>query len=266
MSYRRANHWPWRSLLLTILAIFLIFVLSGWGRELLTGPLVFVARPFWQASDNLGTTITTQVAALGQSRSALLIENKNLRDENSQLKIKLLAKNNVEADNTKLRAILGQSVAEIKPVVAQVIFLPNFVPYNNLLLDVGKNNGLRPLKVGDLVVADNSVLIGRLAEVDATYSKVELLSVANNLAVVIGNKNVPAVAVGAGAGNFTITLPKDTPVFVGDRVTVPLLNNYLIGIVGQIEKVTSRPTQTVLVRTPVNLFQLKWLEIYDAKT
>ncbi len=260
---KNKNYW-WRAVL-TALVIFLLFVFGNFGRSLLTGSLVFFTKSLWQASDNLGTVVATQVTGLGQSRQTLLVENKNLRKENDKLKTLLLVKNNVEADKAQLRAILGRNQTKTKPIVAQVIFLPNFVPYNNLLLDIGRTNVNRSLKVGDLVVVNGAVLVGRLAEVDTTYSKVRLISTETNLPVVIGNKNIPATAVGSGVGNFTITLPKDTPIIIGDRVTAPLLNNYLIGSVGHIEKLTSRPTQTILVRTPVNLWQLRWLEIYDAK-
>lgn len=263
MSYHRVNRW--RLPFFTLLIIGVLVIAGGFFRDLLTGPLVFFTKPLWQASDNLGAIIADQTTALGLNRQALLVENKKLRAENDRLKILLLAKNSLETDNAKLRAILGRSANKIKPIVARVIFLPNFVPYNNLLIDIGKNNGTRLLKTGDLVVAEGAVLIGRIAEIDATYSKARLISAENNLAVVIGSKNIPAVAVGSGAGNFTITLPKDTSILVGDKVSAPLLNNYLIGTVGHIDKLASRPTQTILVRTPVNLYQLKWIEIYDAK-
>lgn len=253
------------AVIMTVLAVCLVFAISRWGRGVLTGPLVFFTRPLWQASDNLGTITSLQVSRLGQSRQGLLIENKKLQEENSRLKTLIFSKNNIEADNLKLRSILGKTQNLTKSIVARVIFLPNFVPYNNLLLDIGNENNLKPIKIGDSVIADGVVLIGRIAEIDSTYSKARLISAEGDLPVVIGSKNIPAVAVGSGAGNFTITLPKDTPIVVGDKVTAPLVNNYLIGSVGHIEKLPSRPTQTVLVRTPVNLYQLKWVEIYGSK-
>ncbi len=263
--HNRKNKKFWWPIGLTVLVIILVSVLGSFARDLLSGPVIFFTKPLWQGSDNLGTFLSVQASGLGQTRQALLFENKNLREEVNKFKNLLLAKKNVEADNNKLRAILGRAGETEKPLVARVIFLPNFVPYNNLLLDIGQKNCTRPFKVGDLVVADGVVLVGKIVSIDDEYSKVKLLSAETKLAVIIGDKNVPGLAVGSGAGNFTISLPKDTPIFVGDRVRVPLLNNYLIGLVGHIEKVASRPTQTVLVRTPVNLFQLKWLEIYDAK-
>jgi cell shape-determining protein MreC len=266
LNYRQQrNKKYWGPIGLTFLAVILLFVLTNPIRDIFTGPLIFFTKPFWQVSDNLGTLTSNQISGFGKSRQNLLVENKALLIENKKLKTLLKAKNDLEIDNLKLREVLGRTEAKINPVLARVIFLPNFVPYNNLLLDIGENNRTRPIKVGDFVVADGTILIGRLTEIDATYSKVKLISAETNLSVVIGPQNIPAVAVGSGAGNLTITLPKDTPVFIGDQVRVSLLNNYLVGSVGHIEKLTSRPTQTILVRTPVNLWQLKWLEIYNAK-
>ena len=250
----------------TAVVLLFLFLGSRVLRGSLTGPLTFLARPWWQASDRAGNFIALELGGLNSSREQLLSINKNLQTENAKLKTLLLAKQGVENDNLRLRKILGRQTAKTQPLVAQVVFLPNFIPYNNLLLDLGTNNSLRGLKVGDLDIADGMILIGRIAEVDNAYSKARLISAENNLAVVIGNKNIPATANGSGAGNFTITLPKDTAVAVGDRVLAPLLNNYLIGIVGHIEKISSRPTQTILVQTPINLWELKWLEVYDLKT
>jgi len=266
MSYRHVNRWRWPVIIFLII-LFLVIILGIGGRDLLTDPLVFFARPFWQASDNLGGAIVNSVSSLTQSKLALVTENKNLREENNKLKNLLLAKNNVESDNLQLRAILGRVSSSTKPIVARVIFLPNFVPGNSLLIDLGKNNTTRRApKPGDWAVVDGTILVGRVVTVADTYSKIRLISAETDLAVVIGDKNTPAVATGSGAGNFTVTLPKDTVIKIGDRVIAPLFNNYLIGIVGHIEKLASRPMQTILVRTPVNLWQLKWLEIYDLPT
>lgn len=266
LDYRqRKNKKLWWPLGLIVFIIFIIVVFGNLARGLLSGPVIFFTKPLWQGSDNLGTLMANQVSGLGQSRQNLLNENKNLQVEVRRLKNLLLSKNSVEADNLKLREVLGRAEKKVAPLVAQVIFLPNFVPYNNLLLDLGRENSTRPLAVGDLVVADGAVLVGKISSIDDEYSKVKLLSAETNLAVTIGPKNIPGVAIGSGAGNFTINLPKDTPISIGDRVTTPLFKNYLIGLVGHIEKVASRPTQTILVRTSANLFQLKWLEIYDAQ-
>jgi len=188
-----------------------------------------------------------------------------LREENNNLKIKLLARNQKEDDNNYLRSLLGKIGEKELPIVGEVIFLPNFIPNQTLLIDVGQDNLSRPLQVGDLAVAESSVLIGRVAEVGPWFSKIRLSSAEESLSVVIGPNNIPALALGSGAGNFSISLPKDTEISVGDKVVTPLYNNLLIGTVRYISKNPSQPNQTILVKTLVNLWQLKWLEIYHAK-
>lgn len=262
MTYRHANY---KTAIAVFVGVACLLIFSSTIRNWLTAPLVFLGKPLWQVADNLGADLAIRIDGFGQTKNSLLLENKELWEENKKLRVLLLTKKSLENDNVQLRTMLGKKPDDFDSIVAKVIFLPNFVPYNNLLLDVGKNNASQPLALGDLVVVDNAVLIGKLIVVDQTYSKARLISAETDLPVVIGEENIPAVANGSGAGNFTITLPKDIAVNIGDQVSVPLYNNYLIGSVGHIEKITSRPTQTILVRTPINLFQLKWVEIYHAK-
>lgn len=266
LNYRhRYRYRLWWIAGLTLVALIVFFVLASTFRQAFTGPLVFFTKPLWQTGDNLGALITDQVANLSKTRQQLIVENKKLQEENNRLKIIISAKNNLESDNSELRLLLGKKEVSARSLTSRVIFLPNFVPYNSLLLDLGLNNRTHPFKIGDLVIADQVVLIGRIAEIGPTYSKARLISAEDNLPVIIGDKNIPAVATGSGAGNFTVTLPKDILITIGDKVRVPLHGGYLVGSVGHIEKLASRPTQTLLIQTPINLFQLKWVEIYDFK-
>lgn len=250
----------------SFLAVFLaIYFLGGFLLRPASGPLSYVFRPLWWGSEGLfagGQALTD----LFRDKNKLVIENRRLQEENNNLKIKLLAQKQEKEDNDYLRGLLGRIGEKELPIVGEVIFLPNFIPHQTLLIDVGENNLTKSLQIGDLAIVEDFVLIGRVAEVGSWFSKIRLLSAEEGLSVVIGAKNVPALAVGAGAGNFSISLPKDTAISVGDRVVSPLHDNLLIGIVRHIEKNPSQPNQTILVKTPVNLWQLKWLEIYHAKT
>ncbi len=257
-----------KKLIQKILAFFfvlvLVYFLGGVLLRPLSGPTSFIFRPLWWANEGLfagGQTIFD----FFRNKNSLAIENRRLQVENGSLKTELLTKNQLKSDNDYLRNLFGKAKDKGLPVVGSVIFLPNFVPYQTLLIDVGKNNLSKKIKVGDLAVTDRTVLVGRVAEVGAWYSKVSLLSAENNISVSIGPKNVPAQALGEGAGNFAVSLPKDTVISIGDRVTAPLFNNLLVGTVRAISKNPSQPNQVILIKTPVNLWQLKWLEIYNAK-
>jgi len=249
----------------TVLVAVLLYLFGGVLISPLAGPVRFIMQPAWWASDGLGL-IELSVIDFFHNKNRLAESNRKLTEENTKFKSIILAKNQVEADNVYLRQILGRVNKETKPVVGQIIFLPNFVPEQTLLVDLGKTNLARSITVGDLAIVYGAVVIGRVVEIGENFPKVRLLSAENNLAVTIGGKNIPAVATGAGAGNFSITLPRDTLVVVGDRVVAPMLNNLLIGTVRYVEKKPSQPNQTILVKTPVNLWQLKWLEIYNVKT
>lgn len=242
-----------------------IYFLGGVLLRPLSGPLSVVFRPLWWANEGLFVG-GQSIFDFFRNKNHLAIENRRLQAENDKLKITLLAKSQVESSNDYLRELFGRSRDKGLPVVGEVIFLPNFIPYQTLLIDVGKDNLTKRLKVGDLAVTDKTVLIGRVAEIGPWYSKVSLLSAEKSISVVIGAKNVPAVAEGSGAGNFAVSLPKDTKILVGDRVAAPLFNNLLVGTVRAISKNSSQPNQIILIKTPVNLWQLKWLEIYNAKT
>lgn len=248
-----------------LLVLVAIYFLGGVILRPASGPLSLVFRPIWWGSEGIFSS-GQAVVDLFHDRNKLVVENRRLQEENNNLKIKLLANNQIESNNAYFRSLLGRSKSNDLPVVGGVVFLPNFIPYQTLLIDIGKNNLSRTMRTGDLAVASGKVLVGRVAEIGPWYSKVRLISAEENLSVVVGPKNVPALALGAGAGNFKISLPKDTAIAIGDRVLTPLYNNLLIGTVRNISKNPSQPNQEILIKTPVNLWQLKWLEIYNAKT
>lgn len=244
--------------------IFLIYLLGGILLRPLSGPLSFIARPIWWANEGV-STVAQVVFDFFRSQNRLAIENRKLSIENEKLRAITLSQNQAEKDNKYLRSLFGRTEKNALPIVGEVFLLPNFVPYQTLLIDLGKNNLTRNIKVGDLAVVNGVVLVGRIAEVNNWYSKVRLFSAENNISVVIGPTNIPGLASGSGAGNFVVTLPKASVINIGDRVVAPLLNNLLIGVVRHVGKNPNQPNQTILVKTPINLWQLKWLEIYDVK-
>jgi|GEM_PF-692903 len=248
-----------------VIIITLLYFLGGVLISPFAGSFRFIMQPAWWASEGLGS-IELAVIDFFRNKNRLVESNRRLIEANTKLKSIILVKNQVEADNAYLRQILGRFDKKNKPIVGQIIFLPNFIPYQTLLVDLGRTNLARPIAVGDLATVYGTIVIGRVAEVGNNFSKVRLLSAEDNIAVTLGSKNIPAVAKGGGAGNFSITLPKDTLVAIGDRVVAPMLNNLLIGTVRYVEKKPNQPNQIVLVKTPVNPWQLKWLEIYDAQT
>lgn len=230
----------------------------------LAEPISLSLRPLWWGSEALSTIIWSLVD-FTRNENKLAIENRKLEEENRDLRSRLLAKGQIQKDNNTLRQYCGQKSSDDKFILAKTIFFPNFVPHQTMIVDVGESNATKKIAVGDLAVSLGDVLIGRVAEVGAWTSKVKLLSAEKELAVTIGLSATPALATGSGAGNFSIVLPKGTPVKVGEGVYSPVYNGKLIGVVRYVENIASRPTKTILVKTPVNLWQIEWLKFYGVK-
>jgi len=249
---------------LPLILIIVLFVLNLFPLSL-SRPVIFFLEPIWEIGDGVSEA-SMNISGLFKNKIRLEALNRRLIEENARLKSVILAKNQIEADNLYLRKIFGlKEQSPAKPVLAQVIFLPDLIPYNSLVIDIGEVNVNGNLKVGDWAIS-GAVIVGRVSEVGKTYSKIKLLSAEKKVTVTIGSQNIPALVSGDGAGNYSAILPKNSSIAVGDRVVAPLLGNRLVGIVRHISRLDAQPTETVLIKTPVNLWQLKWLEIYEASS
>ncbi|OJI09124.1 MAG: hypothetical protein COV08_02110 [Candidatus Vogelbacteria bacterium CG10_big_fil_rev_8_21_14_0_10_49_38] len=245
--------------------IFLIYFLGSLVLSSLAGPVGLAARPAWWIGQGLFAGSQSLIDFF-RDRNHLAADNRRLSADRERLLAQLALKNQISAENNYLRELFGRFETDQRPIAGEVIFLPNFVPDQILTVDLGLNNLVRPIKVGDwAVAAGGSVIIGRVVSVDAWSSKIKLLSAEKNLPVMIGDNRLAGIAVGAGAGNFTIVLPRDASVKVGDSVVASTFDSLLLGVVRHLEREGDEPNQTLLVKVPLNLWQLKWLEIYEPK-
>lgn len=273
MSYRQDSffyrnktqtHWK-KNVVICVVIVFLFLAGNKISGGLFFQPIAFIAKPIWSSNNSISIGLYNFFQSF-ETKNNLIENNKKLTQENLKLKILLLNRNSVVKENQELKKLLGRQNSEDNPVVAEIIFTPNNVPYNTLILDVGAQNSTKSIKVGDLVVAWPNILLGEVVEVFATKSKVSLLSSGTeDLPVLISENNVPAIAKGTGGGNFSVTLPKDVLIKEGDRVVSSQFNHYTIGVVDVIKKKNSDPFQTILFKLPINIFQLKWVEIYASE-
>ena len=136
---------------LAIGSVFLpLFGLSGSGQQL---------------ADKTGNALTP--------RADLLRQSDELRRERDELKLRSLQSADVERENERLRQMIGFQRAnpawKLKP--ARVIAREPANWWRNIQIDLGKRDGLR----ADLTVLTADGLVGRVAEVGETRSKVILL-------------------------------------------------------------------------------------------
>ncbi len=232
----------------------------------------FLARgPIFRAlswtSSSLSAPVMHQEAAVGNSgfltllfgsKESLLTENTALKAENETLKEKQIVSDALTLENTQLKALLSRSVSK-SVILGAVLQKPNRSLYDTLIVDVGSNAGV---VVGKKVFTEGDILIGEVAEVDPLSSKIKLYSTpGEKLQVEIGDKKIVGEAEGLGAGNFALTLPRDIVVPKGSLVVVPGLSITPIATVEDTLSDPRDPFQKVLMKSPVNIFELHFIEI-----
>ena len=230
----RFSHRPIGIIFIATLLIALVFVVFPGFFPSIFIPLF---APSWK-------TDSSQYDALQQRLVAL---------QSAEARIGQLAQ-----ENTELKALLGRSSAK-DGVLASVIRKPPQSLYDTILIDVGKESGV---SVGDTVYALGDVVIGKVSAVYARYAKVTLFSApGQKYDVVIGQKNIPATAVGRGGDSFEIVLPRDSGVVVGDSVSAPLTSPSILATVGALVAQPAQAFVAVLANSPVSTAELRWVEV-----
>jgi len=245
-------------LILVIVVIFLFILSTNFGKNV----LFTTGKPLWSFSssfvsfwkDNIGTF---------RSKQSLIEENKNLLLQIESTKKNLLFFDLIKKENETLKDLFDRKRQSDNLILASVLVKPNISPYDTLIVDVGKNNGV---SVGELVMADASVFIGKVVEVYDYSSKIILYSSPGEKTnVLIGPANILKEAEGVGDGNFRIEVPKEIGVKVGDSIIMPSISTNIFGVVEKVESKETDSFQTVLFKSPINIQELKFVEIVKKK-
>ncbi len=259
MIYRRDNNQEKKKKFFVILAIFFflyLFTLTSVG-SFARAQLGRLAPSVWGVAEQF-PGFNTQISSIFYSKSSLLDENEILKKEIRDISLKLLDRNLLYEENLSLKERLGRSGSG-QTVVARVIARPPQSLYDTLVVDAGSKEGI---KVGEKVLYGDNIMIGEIAEVFEKTSKVKLFSSSGeNINVTVGKNVVPALAVGAGGGNFEIKIPRDTPVSLGDSILAPSIMPHLLGVVEYIEPKESDPFERILFKSPISPLEIETVEI-----
>ncbi len=221
------------------------------------------ARPLWKA----GGIVSGEWSAFReafQNRSDLASENRALRRQIEAMSLKLLDRNLLREENAALREKLGREVSEELKVVAEVLAGPGRVAYDTLVLDVGTRSGV---SAGDTVLYEDTVAVGTISQVFRTTSKAILFSSpGQEVAVLVGDGRIPTKAIGRGGGNFQVSLPRDAHVSVGEPIVAPGTQPRIVGVIEHIEAAPNKPFKIILFKSPVNIFDIRWVEVIKKET
>lgn len=222
-----------------------------------------LVKPAWFIRDTFSYT-TSGFFGHFQRIDSLRAENKNLQDELYALKVKEVEFNQMKKDYEELKTLMnttsssrGESGGQI--VTARVLSKPPFTPYDTFVVDGGSADGVQ---MGDLVYANDALVIGRITRVSAHTSYVTLFSSGDQTQeFVVGRTGISVAVTGMGGGNFALYVPKDFDIQVGDTLQEP---SYGVGVVAEVyavDQTMQNSFKRVYARVPKPIFQSTFVRI-----
>lgn len=247
--------------ILVIVAI--IVIMRIFSPSVFTSSLQFISSPFWKAKNSSVEGVINSSQLLRSKRS-LVFENDDLKTQIKSSEFKLFELEFLKQENEFLKELLGRNIFDEESAILGVILArPNVSLYDTFIIDVGSDSGI---KNGNAVYVFGDVFIGTISEVYKNTSTVTLFSSPGQITPVsIGLQNVSANAEGRGGGNFIVNLPRGIDVEIGDIVMMPNINTRLFAIVEEIETNPSDPLVTILFKNPINMNDIKWVQIIKSR-
>ncbi|MES2087495.1 MAG: rod shape-determining protein MreC [Patescibacteria group bacterium] len=252
MNYLQKNNHrnssAWKSIVGVVLVLGLAGIFYFFLPNFLTQTLYGVATPVWNSSEFVKGSFAA-VWSMFDDKAKLESENAALLLKLSIANVALTTLDDYKRENDTLKTLLGRTNGE-KSVLASVLSRPGHTAYDSFVVDAGKNDGV---KKGDLVLVQDFA-IGTVEEVFNRYAKISLFSsFGESVLVRVGTSGVDTEALGRGAGNFSIKLPKEILVKPGDVIKSTGLYPKFYGVVGDVEQTETSAFQSILFTLPVNL-------------
>jgi len=172
-------------------------------------------------------------------RHTILAENTRLRDERLRMRTRLEKLNALEAENRRLRNLLGSSEKVAERVLVAELISVDMDPFSRrIVLNKGARDGVSP---GQALIGSNGVM-GQIIHVGPFTSNALLITDPSHaLPVQVHRNGLRAVALGTGPLNLLKLsyVPNNADVQVNDRiVTSGLGSRFLSGYpVGKIIKI-----------------------------
>lgn len=236
-----------------LIALFFLIFFSDSFAHYLSGPALYVAKPFLRAGA-FATEWYNAKMSVFKNKENLEKENMELRNRVSFLESKLILCEAIERESEEIKNSLGR-VESGNLKMAYIINKPPKSPYDILLLDAGSKGGINK---GMEVTAYGNILLGYVSEVFPSVSKVKLISFPDEeISGFLQGLNVSVIALGKGGGNLEISLPKAIEAEAGEKIIRPGEKPLLMGIVERVDSEPSDPFQKIYFRLPVNIMELK---------
>jgi len=242
---------------MVVCGLFIIFSLIGfltWSGKIFTS----IGRPIWRV-ENTVIDSAQSIGYVARTKSSVFAENENLKKDNTNLKLSMVDCNILKKENDQLKELLGRVKPESNFIISSILTKPNRSPYDTIIIDVGSNTDIVP---GLLVYAGVDVPIGEVNKVYDNDSLVMLYSNPGQITEgVLEGSNASVELVGRGGGNFEMTIPLDLSSELGAMVVLPGISTKVLAIVDAVISIPTDPVKKVLLHSPVNIQNLKWVQV-----
>lgn len=246
-----------KSIIVIILVAIVITFLQVFNNNPLGGLLHGVIRPVLVVELTLQAKVDKFLELL-KSKQSLVERNVELKDQLSELQPSLHLINLLKKENSELKALSNRDIPD-ETILASVLIKPPVSLYDTLVVDVGEDHGISE---GDLVLVHDDFVVGTVTEVYRKTSLVVLFSSrGKEMDVTLGDEHLLVKALGRGGGNFATQLPRGVEVALGDIVILPNISTQIFGIVELVIAAPADQFQTILFKNPVNMAEVRWVEI-----
>lgn len=237
----------------------IFFILLGIGILSWTGILFNnIGKPIWKTEKIINDTLYDYNYIL-RKKSAVSNENHNLIEENSNLKLSMIDYQILKNEVNELKEILDRKPENSDFILGNILTKPNHSPYDTIIIDVGENQGV---KEQNMVYGNGNIPIGKISKI---YSKTSLVSLFTNP----GQKtegfmditNASVELTGRGGGNFEMIIPIELQADKGTAIYLPSSTSLIIALVDEIISVPTDPFKKVLLSSPINVQNLKWVQV-----
>lgn len=254
MNYRRNKNKVKIGTAFLLLFLAILIISFGRGRELFEN----VSTPLVGANASANEALNL-LKNETKSRNELYRELSELKEENHRLIIENLNQDILRQQNIELKDQLGWKWEKELFTLSRIISRPPVTPFDSLTIETSESVSFEK---GQRVRVTETVEVGRISSANNKTAMVKLYTTTGTRTPVEINGSGPLViAEGAGAGSYTLQVPRSFEIKKGDTLTRPGMDAVIIGFVESVEKSETDSFSLVRARLPVNLFESTWVYI-----
>lgn len=237
----------------------LVVILSATGIfGKLSGFFQRIGKPLWKTENAIGNG-AENIGYVIRTKASVYNENEILKAKNQELEGRMVEYGGLLIENAELKSALDRVDPKDDFILATILVKPNRSLYDTVIIDIGLDNNLTK---GMEVFAKGDVPMGTISEVYAHTSVVKLYSTPGEITdAQIQGSNSSVGLVGRGGGNFEMLVPVDLSVPEGTNVVLPYIKMRVVATVVDSISEPQDPLRKIILKSPVNIQEEKWLQI-----